>query len=531
MLLVLVLLATTIVQSYSFVYQLRSGVMANTIDDDIRNIRREKWLQSQEQRKNQRKESIGDETSVSSYTNRKEGGGRIVEAIDTLSPTITAVSFSSSRALLRSNAKEDKGEGLNNNVGIDVRSVKSSPKIIDLTTIEEEAPVEENITAVASSSSSSAINEKRGTQKVATKRKQHEREHHSSNINIPTFCICTYNLWFGPPYPAERMSEISSILSSKTPQRPVLVGFQEVTPVLKHELCPLLESMGYHLICQNLDESAYCCAIAVLIKSTHNNNRKTSCDDGVYAEIVDSGFRPYLQTLQGRGLLWVHAWIGSSSNQGGYVLFTTTHLESFMRNYPYPGQSYDGVKQRASQVVEATKFCSNYIKEWGGDGAVSAAIFSGDLNWDDERKRSSGNDEPLLSLIDQSDSGTWKDVWLERNDVKLSGQEGYTYDSKENPMLRGNLRRRFDRCLIHHPSKDNETKLGIQSVDMVGTDPIKGLVWEKETPKWIGGKPSSAMTRTVLPLMPSDHYGLCTVIRLERESNNSKRKKRDNFDR
>ena len=63
-------------------------------------------------------------------------------------------------------------------------------------------------------------------------------------------------------------------------------------------------------------------------------------------------------------------------------------------------------------------------------------------------------DRPLLSVVTSGDGDRggnggggeeeWKYVWLDR---RLE-TEGSTYDSKENPMLCGNLCRRFDRCLV-----------------------------------------------------------------------------------
>ena len=86
------------------------------------------------------------------------------------------------------------------------------------------------------------------------------------------------------------------------------------------------------------------------------------------------------------------------------------------------------------------------------------------MNQDDERKRIGGVDRPNLSVVrgpsaiseggdggdgDHDDTAKWENVWLER----CAGQEGYTYDSKENPILRGNLRSRFDCCLVYALSK------------------------------------------------------------------------------
>ena len=86
----------------------------------------------------------------------------------------------------------------------------------------------------------------------------------------------------------------------------------------------------------------------------------------------------------GRGLVWVHAWIcntdTNTDNNGIYMLFTTTHLESSVHNHPTPGQTYDGVTQRASQITQASKSCKVYAKTWGEHGRLKVGILAGDLN-------------------------------------------------------------------------------------------------------------------------------------------------------
>jgi hypothetical protein len=48
---------------------------------------------------------------------------------------------------------------------------------------------------------------------------------------------------------------------------------------------------------------------------------------------------------------------------------------------------------------------------------------------------------------------------------------------------------------------------------MIGTDAIEGLQWKKEVPKWVGGRPTSGTGNYLyLPVLASDHYGLCAVM-------------------
>lgn len=296
----------------------------------------------------------------------------------------------------------------------------------------------------------------------------------SSISKSEPFSVASYNVWFGPPHPFERMNAISSALVAEDVP-PLFVGLQEVTPELSQMLFPLLESAGYKVVCQDLTHQSYGCAIAI---------QENSC------QVVSSGFVPYEQTIMGRGIVWVLARLDGIGQE---VLFTTTHLESFMRNYPSPGRTYDGVKERENQVKQLKAFCHDCLQK---RSSVDMAIITGDLNWDDERKRSTGIDKPLLSVL----GGDWSDAWLDA----CPGKEGYTYDSKESAMLKGNLRRRFDRCLLF---RRKPKELVIEEVKMIGRDAIPGLEWRKAPHPM-----AKNQAMTVVPVLPSDHFGLLVKI-------------------
>mmetsp|Transcript_16352 Transcript_16352/g.36793 ORF Transcript_16352/g.36793 Transcript_16352/m.36793 type:complete len:125 (-) Transcript_16352:44-418(-) len=117
------------------------------------------------------------------------------------------------------------------------------------------------------------------------------------------------------------------------------------------------------------------------------------------------------------------------------------------------------------------------------------------MNWDDERKRSKGIDPEIMSLMDDN----WIDAW--RSLYKK--EEGYTYDAKSNPMLRGNLRRRFDRFLLKFRNSSLDR---VEESVLIGLHQIPGIQWEKSVNNWSTGKPTGE-TR-LLPVLPSDHYGL-----------------------
>jgi tyrosyl-DNA phosphodiesterase 2 len=195
------------------------------------------------------------------------------------------------------------------------------------------------------------------------------------------------------------MKRIASILVEK---RPTFVGMQELTNELAMELVPRLESAGYHVFRQA--SVRYGCAIAI---------------DLDCVTIVTTGFLPFSTTIMERGLLFCQATLKQSKT---LVLFTTTHLESFLQH----GPSHDGARQRQGQLLQSKTFCDDFLDRQtsGHTQQSSVAILTGDFNWDDERKRSSGIDKPLLTEVIQDES--WSDVWLQTR----PGQEGYTYDAK-----------------------------------------------------------------------------------------------------
>mmetsp|Transcript_26183 Transcript_26183/g.30410 ORF Transcript_26183/g.30410 Transcript_26183/m.30410 type:complete len:205 (+) Transcript_26183:2-616(+) len=115
---------------------------------------------------------------------------------------------------------------------------------------------------------------------------------------IPKFSICTYNIWFGPAHPGERMAKIALLLSNLKPNKPMFIGLQEVTVSLKLYLFPYLEQMGYTMICQPMDgDSSYGVAIGILTQVDHQpkeqqQQEQTYCH---CTKIIKSGFLPYTQ--------------------------------------------------------------------------------------------------------------------------------------------------------------------------------------------------------------------------------------------
>jgi endonuclease/exonuclease/phosphatase family metal-dependent hydrolase len=278
--------------------------------------------------------------------------------------------------------------------------------------------------------------------------------------------LVSYNIWFDSAHQRQRMQALHEAILSTSGPLPRFIGLQEVTASLAATLIPLLESTGYQIVSQQPNALAYGCALALQVD-----------------EVVDSGFCPFRDSIMGRGILWAHTRV-----EGQSILFTTTHLESYVRNYN--GGTYTGAPQRESQLQQMKQFCERFLSK------VNVAIITGDLNWDDERKKSKGADKPMMDILGDE----WMDAWR----VHRPKEEGYTYDSKESAMLRGNLRRRFDRCLFC-----SNSRVTIQDTELIGTKKIPNLIWEKDP------HPMAKNRNVVqLPVLPSDHFGLRVTLQL-----------------
>ena len=142
---------------------------------------------------------------------------------------------------------------------------------------------------------------------------------------------------------------------------------------------------------------------------------------------------------------------------------------------------------REVQIVEVADFCREQLELEKG---LELAMIAGDLNWDDERKRKSSEapNRNLLSILPKG----WQDA---------GSPFDFTYDAKENPMLNGNLRRRFDRCIyMTHPNGARGRIYKSRGLDKIGKESIPNLVWNK--------RDTYNITIKKMALTPSDHFGI-----------------------
>ena len=499
-----------------------------TMNDELREIRRrqrERWLAAQAQAQGQNGEDAGNCS-----------GREAAASTNDVEPVSTDASGGAASAKSNEHTQGNAaGAGTSKKrarpvaASASTNTNASTRNVVDLTFDDTDTDGDEDVSEKKKAKSDAGGDSSSDVEILSPPRKAKQKQKHngqgakahtqttSNNTGpMPNFAVASYNIWFGQtargdPHPERRMEAISSIISDLQP-RPLLVGLQEVTSELEQLLYPLLQSMGYHVISQpHQSQGQYYVAIAVLTGNVLGGGISANANDAndgtVSAQVVGSGFQPYADTIMDRGLLWTHVRLcsGTSSRE---VLFTTTHLESYLTG-GFMGRPYDGVAQRKLQICQAAQFCREYARTRARHGTrIDAAIITGDLNWDDERKRSKGNDEKMLEVIETDEA--WTDAWLKCR----PGEDGYTYDAKLNDMLRGNLRRRFDRCLVWNGERDDTDSGGIVPVqcDMIGTSAIAGLTYRKEKQKFSYGSFVPTGEFIDQPVSPSDHFGLYVTL-------------------
>lgn len=275
----------------------------------------------------------------------------------------------------------------------------------------------------------------------------------NSSEKETTLVFLTYNVWFREDLEVHaRMKALGDLIEQHQPH---FICFQEVTPNI------------YEIFRHSSWWAKYKCSVS----PEHAMRRAYFCMQLSRLPIEDFRRKPYANSIMGRELCIAEV----DAGMGKQLVVATTHLESPCPAPPKWDQMYSA--ERVFQAKESLNLLKN----------LPNVVFGGDMNWDDKLDGA----PPLPD--------GWSDVW-----VKLRpGQDGWTYDTKSNQMLTGNrlLQKRLDRIFCHF--QDFE----VESIDMIGTNPIPGLSHKKE--KKTRGQ-SQILT---LPVLPSDHYGLLLKLR------------------
>lgn len=268
-----------------------------------------------------------------------------------------------------------------------------------------------------------------------------------------TLVILTYNVWFREDLEVHaRMKALGDLIEQHQPH---LICLQEITPNI------------YEIFQHSSWWAKYKCSVS----PEHAMRRAYLCMQLSRLPIESFSRKPYGNSVMGRELCTANV----DTGMGKQLVVATTHLESPCPAPPKWDQMYSA--ERVFQAKESLNLLNN----------LPNVVFGGDMNWDDKLDGA----PPLPD--------GWYDAW-----VKLRpGQDGWTYDTKSNQMLTGNrlLQKRLDRMFCHF--QDFE----VESIDMIGTNPIPGLSHKKE--KKTRGR-SQILT---LPVLPSDHFGLLLKLR------------------
>lgn len=277
-------------------------------------------------------------------------------------------------------------------------------------------------------------------------------ENADSGKAISSFKILSYNVWFREDLELhKRMQAIGDLVQLHSPD---VICFQEVTPNI------------YDIFKQSTWWSVYRCSVS----SEMSYSRPYFCMLLSKLPVKSFSNNPFSNSIMGRELCIAEV----EATSGKSLVVATSHLESPCPAPPKWDQMYS--KERVVQANEAINLLNKQPN----------VVFGGDMNWDDKLD----GQYPL--------EDGWIDAWSQLR----PNENGWTYDTKSNQMLTGNrtLQKRLDRFLCHfHDFK-------ITSVDMIGMEAIPGVSYNKEK------KVRKEIKQLVLPVLPSDHYGLLLTI-------------------
>ncbi|XP_072952063.1 uncharacterized protein [Typha angustifolia] len=250
--------------------------------------------------------------------------------------------------------------------------------------------------------------------------------------------IMSYNVWSGDTEIHARMESISILILKHSPD---VVFFQEITP----EIYKIFRSFKWW--------KSYNCSI-----SPDEAETKKYFPMLLPAEFLD---RKQFTKAIGKEIIIAKVGLGLPKD----LFVASIHLKS--PEYPE--------MHREERTAQAEKAIAHL------DSATNI-VFGGDMNWDDE----SDGRFPLLD--------GWVDAWTELKGD--SGEDGWTFDTIANPMLKGRkplLQKRLDRFMC------KLRDFSLVSVEMIGLDPIPDLYAVNKYGK-------------MAPVLPSDHFGLLLTI-------------------
>ncbi|KAK3021720.1 hypothetical protein RJ639_046066 [Escallonia herrerae] len=264
--------------------------------------------------------------------------------------------------------------------------------------------------------------------------------------------ILSYNVWFREDLELhKRMEALGDLIQLHSPD---LICFQEVTPNI------------YNIFEKSRWWNVYECSVS----SKKAFTRPYFCMQLSKMPVKSFSCKPFSNSVMGRELCVTEVQVQDQMP----LVVATSHLESPCPGPPKWDQMYS--KERVAQAKEAVNFLKTNPN----------VIFCGDMNWDDK----------LDGQFPFPDG--WTDAWAQLR----PGDSGLTYDTKSNEMLSGNrtLQKRLDRFIC------SLRDFKINGIVMIGKEAIPGLSYCKEK------KTKKEVKNLILPVLPSDHYGLLLTI-------------------
>ena len=307
--------------------------------------------------------------------------------------------------------------------------------------------------------------------------KEYKEDDQSHNQVNNSLVYITWNVWFNEELEViERMKAIGHIIEAKNAE---IVCFQEITPFILDILqngewyrkqnwqCTILPTHGFFRDLRYFN----------VIMTKHELIR--DCIQ----------FKPFNNSVMGRHLIIAPIKLkNKGKNTNKIVYAATSHLESPVGTYQggkadkYSAERKEQIKY-ALTLLDNKQICEN-----------NNIIFGGDMNWCKPNKNGKNeNDGDLNKYLNNH----WTDCWYKL----YPNQQGYTYDAKTNGMLSGYLQNRLDRIIY----KENGSLI-LKECEMIGREAIPNLRYKK-TVKRKGGSEEK-----MLPVLPSDHYGLCATF-------------------
>ncbi|MCD9645265.1 hypothetical protein HAX54_034091 [Datura stramonium] len=263
--------------------------------------------------------------------------------------------------------------------------------------------------------------------------------------------ILTYNVWFAEIEMRKRMKALGDLIVLHSPD---IICFQEVTP----EIYDIFQNSGWWKM--------YSCSVSNVMEVT----RGYFCMQLSKLAVKSYSCRPFSNSIMGRELCIAEIEVQKDMT----LVVATSHLESPCPGPPKWDQMYS--KERVEQAKEAMELLERKRN----------VVFCGDMNWDDKL-------DGQFPLFDG-----WIDAWGNMKPEEI----GWTYDTKSNKMLSANrtLQKRLDRFVCKLQD------FCISDIKMIGKDAIPNLTYIKEK------KVKSEVKKLILPVLPSDHYGLLLEI-------------------